>query len=149
METLGIVVGGGPAPGINGVISSATIEAINSGLHVLGIREGFKRLYHGDTSAAVPLRIEDVSLIHTRGGSILGTSRDYPSSLKTGLKKMMDTLKKLQIRYLITIGGDGTSHMARLIEREALGSISVVHVPKTIDNDLPLPGGMPTFGYET
>ncbi len=149
MERLGIVVGGGPAPGINGVISAATIEAVNSGLSVFGIQGGFKCLYNGDTGAAVPLRIEDVSMIHTQGGSILGTSRDYPRSLKTGLRKIMETLKALQIRYLITIGGDGTSHMARLIEKEALGMISVVHVPKTIDNDLPLPGGMPTFGYET
>ncbi len=148
-DTLGIIVGGGPAPGINGVISAATIEAINSGLNVVGIRDGFKRLFKGDKDAAVPLSIDDVSRIHIEGGSILRTSRDYPSTLKTGLKKMMQTLYDLKIRYLITIGGDGTSFMARLIERESMGRISIVHVPKTIDNDLPLPGGMPTFGYET
>ncbi|NOX21372.1 MAG: 6-phosphofructokinase [Nitrospirae bacterium] len=148
-ETLGIIVGGGPAPGINGVISAATIEAINSGLKVVGIKDGFKRLFQGDLNAAIPLNIDDVSRIHTVGGSILRTSRDYPSRLKTGLKRMMETLNKLNIRYLITIGGDGTSYMARLIERESMGRISIVHVPKTIDNDLPIPGGMPTFGYET
>lgn len=148
-ERLAIIVGGGPAPGINGVISAATIEAVNSGLDVIGIRDGFKRLFAGDMSAAIRLGIDDVSRIHIEGGSILRTSRDYPSRLKTGLKKMMETLNKLNIRYLITIGGDGTSYMARLIERESLGGISIVHVPKTIDNDLPLPGGMPTFGYET
>ncbi len=148
-DILGIIVGGGPAPGINGVISSAAIEAINSGLKVVGIKDGFKRLFLGDKNAAVPLNIEDVSRIHIQGGSILRTSRDYPSRLKTGLKKMMTTLYDLNIRYLITIGGDGTSFMARLIERESMGRISIVHVPKTIDNDLPIPGGMPTFGYET
>ncbi|GBE01029.1 MAG TPA: 6-phosphofructokinase [Nitrospirae bacterium] len=148
-DNLGIVVGGGPAPGINGVISSAAIEAINSGLNVLGIRDGFRRLYAGDMEAARPLRIEDVSMIHIRGGSLLRTSRDYPAGLKAGLKRMMKTLFALNIRYLITIGGDGTSYMARLIESESLGRVSVVHVPKTIDNDLPLPGGMPTFGFET
>lgn len=148
-ETLGIIVGGGPAPGINGVISSATIEAINSGLRVIGIRDGFKRLFRGDKTAAVELTIEDVSRIHVTGGSILRTSRDYPDRLKTRFKTLMKTLKDLQIRYLITIGGDGTSFMARMIERESMGMISIVHVPKTIDNDLPLPGGMPTFGYET
>jgi 6-phosphofructokinase 1 len=148
-ETLGIIVGGGPAPGINGVISAATIEAINSGLRVIGIRDGFRRLYVGDLSAAVNLHIDDVSRIHTEGGSILRTSRDYPSRLKTRMKTLMKTLYELNIRYLITIGGDGTSYMARLIERESMGRISIVHVPKTIDNDLPLPGGMPTFGYET
>ncbi|RME67998.1 MAG: 6-phosphofructokinase, partial [Nitrospirae bacterium] len=148
-ETLGIIVGGGPAPGINGVISAATIEAINSGLRVVGIRDGFKRLFRGDRTAAVELSIEDVSRIHITGGSILRTSRDYPDRLKTRFKTLMKTLYDLEIRYLITIGGDGTSFMARMIERESMGMISIVHVPKTIDNDLPLPGGMPTFGYET
>ncbi len=148
-DILGIIVGGGPAPGINGVISSAAIEAINSGLKVVGIKDGFKRLFLGDKNAAIPLNIDDVSRIHIEGGSILRTSRDYPARLRTGLKKMMATLYDLNIRYLITIGGDGTSFMARLIERESMGRISIVHVPKTIDNDLPIPGGMPTFGYET
>lgn len=148
-DILGIIVGGGPAPGINGVISAATIEAINSGLKVVGIKDGFRRLFAGDRSAAMELSIEDVSRIHTEGGSILRTSRDYPSRLKTRMKTLMKTLYSLNIRYLITIGGDGTSYMARLIERESMGRISIVHVPKTIDNDLPLPGGMPTFGYET
>ena len=148
-ETLGIIVGGGPAPGINGVISAATIEAVNSGLRVVGIRDGFRRLFAGDLSAAVPLAIDDVSRIHIEGGSILRTSRDYPGRLKTALKVMMKTLSELKVRYLITIGGDGTAYMSHLIHRESGGRISVVHVPKTIDNDLPLPGGMPTFGYET
>lgn len=148
-DTLGIIVGGGPAPGINGVISAATIEAINSGLKVLGIRDGFKRLFEGDREAAVPLWIEDVSRIHSEGGSILRTSRDYPSRLKEGLRRLLGTLNELGIKYLITIGGDGTSYMARLIEKESGGRISIVHVPKTIDNDLPLPGGTQTFGYET
>src|SRR3972149_9047502 len=61
----------------------------------------------------------------------------------------MSTLKALKVRYLLTVGGDGTLYMAKWIEREAKGSIAVIHVPKTIDNDLPLPGGMPTFGFET
>jgi len=148
-DIVGIIVGGGPAPGINGVISAATIEAINSGLQVLGIRNGFRSLFTEDLNAAMPLDIEDVSRIHIEGGSILRTSRDYPGRLKDGLRAMMKTLFALNIRYLITIGGDGTSYMARLIERESMGRISIVHVPKTIDNDLPIPGGMPTFGYET
>ncbi len=148
-DIVGIIVGGGPAPGINGVISAATIEAINSGLQVVGIKNGFRSLFTEDLNAATPLDIEEVSRIHIEGGSILRTSRDYPGRLKDGLRAMMKTLFALNIRYLITIGGDGTSYMARLIERESMGRISIVHVPKTIDNDLPIPGGMPTFGYET
>lgn len=147
-ETIGIIVGGGPAPGINGVISSATIEAINEGYEVLGIVGGFKGLFDG-TSTFVPLTINDVSRIHATGGSILRTSRDAPDNAKAKFGTLMNTLKEAGVKYLITIGGDGTLFMANWIEREARGSISVVHTPKTIDNDIPLPGGFSTFGYQT
>lgn len=148
-EVLAIVVGGGPAPGINGVISAAVIEAVKSGKTVIGIKGGFKTLFRGDKKACIPLTIEDVARIHDTGGSILMTSRDFPERLKEEFGTLMRTLKSLKVRYLLTIGGDGTLFMARWIEREAKGSIAVIHVPKTIDNDIPLPGGMPTFGYET
>jgi 6-phosphofructokinase 1 len=148
-ETVGIIVGGGPAPGINGVISSATIEAINEGRQVVGIMGGFKSLFAGDLTCAIPLTIPDVSMIHTQGGAILKTSREYPDKVKEKFKVLMSTLKKLGIKYLVTIGGEGTLFMSNWIEREARGSISVAHVPKTIDNDIPLPGGVCTFGYQT
>jgi 6-phosphofructokinase 1 len=148
-DVLAIVVGGGPAPGINGVISAAAIEAVNEGLKVIGIREGFKSLFTGDRGAAVPLDIEGVSRIHDRGGSVLMTSRFFPEDLAEAFKTMMDTLKALRVRYLLNIGGDGTLYLSSLIEKEAGGAVGVVHVPKSIDNDIPLPGGMPTFGYET
>ncbi|MBI5740009.1 MAG: 6-phosphofructokinase [Nitrospirae bacterium] len=148
-ETVGIIVGGGPAPGINGVISSATIEAINEGRQVVGIMGGFKSLFAGDLTCATPLTIPDVSMIHTQGGAILRTSREYPNKVKEKFKVLMSTLKKLGIKYLVTIGGEGTLFMSNWIEREARGTISVAHVPKTIDNDIPLPGGVCTFGYQT
>lgn len=148
-EVVAIVVGGGPAPGINGVISAATIEAINEGKEVIGIYGGFKSLFAGDKNSAIPLTIEDVSRIHTTGGSILRTSRDSAELAKAKFPVLLQTLKALKIRYLITIGGDGTAFMARWIERESRGKISVVHVPKTIDNDLMLPGGRSSFGYHT
>ena len=81
-EVLAIVVGGGPAPGINGVISAATIEALNEGKHVIGIVGGFKSLFDGDRKSAIPLTLDDVSRIHITGGSILKTSRDYPQRVK-------------------------------------------------------------------
>lgn len=149
METVGIIVGGGPAPGINGAISAATIEAINQGKRVVGIKGGFKPLFEGKLDCAIPLSVDDVSRIHTKGGSILKTSRERVEKVKEKFPVLMDTLKKLNIKYLITIGGDGTLFMANWIEREARGEINVVHVPKTIDNDLPMPAGAPTFGYET
>jgi len=148
-EAIGIIVGGGPAPGINGVISAATIEAINSGKKVFGIIGGFKALFEGNKDGFIPLTIDDVSRIHATGGSILRTSRDKPENAKAKFKTLMSTLKSAGIKYLITIGGDGTLYMANWIEREARGSISVVHTPKTIDNDIPLPGGFSTFGFQT
>jgi 6-phosphofructokinase 1 len=148
-KTLAIIVGGGPAPGINGVISAATIEAVNEGMRIIGLSGGFKSLFEGKRDCVVPLGIDDVSRIHSTGGSLLGTSREYPDKVKDRFRVLMKTLKSLRVRSLITIGGDGTAYMARWIGQEARGSLSVAHVPKTIDNDLLLPGGMPTFGYET
>ena len=148
-EKLGIIVGGGPAPGINGVISAATIEAINQGKSVIGIKGGFKSLFDGDLSSVVPLTMADVSRIHTAGGSIIRTSRDYPDKVKKKFQVLMATLKRLGLKYLVTIGGEGTLFMANWIEKEARGCLNIVHVPKTIDNDIPLPGGVSTFGYQT
>ena len=148
-EIVGIVVGGGPAPGINGVISAATIEAINEGKEVVGVVGGFNSLFEGKEEAIVPLTIEDVSRIHARGGSILRTSRGTPHQVEEGFKALMSVLKRSGIKYLISIGGDGSLFVANRIEREARGTVNVVHVPKTIDNDIPMPGGLTTFGYQT
>lgn len=150
MKTLGILVGGGPAPGINGVISAVTIEAqANRGWKVVGIMDGFRWLGRGDTGHAVTLTAHDVSRIHFEGGSILRTSRDNPAKDAAKMGNVMRALTELGIEALITIGGDDTAYSASRVEKEAGGALQVVHVPKTIDNDLPLPGGMPTFGYET
>jgi len=148
-EVVAIVVGGGPAPGINGVISAATIEAVNAGKDVIGIVGGFRSLFAGDRKSAVPLTIEDVSRIHDTGGSILRTSRDPVEVAREKFGILIKTLRDLKVRYLVTIGGDGTAYMARWIEMETRGKISIVHVPKTIDNDLHLPGGRSSFGYQT
>jgi len=146
---LGIVVGGGPAPGINGVISAVTIEAINEGIDVVGIVGGFNSLFEGKENVLMPLSIEDVSRIQARGGSILRTSRNYPDEAEKKFHVMMSTIRRIGIDYLITIGGEGSLYMANWIEREAKGDLRVAHVPKTIDNDIPLPGGISTFGYQT
>ncbi|HKV56556.1 MAG TPA: diphosphate--fructose-6-phosphate 1-phosphotransferase [Candidatus Binataceae bacterium] len=148
-DVLGILVGGGPAPGINGVIASATIEAINSGLRVIGIREGYRWLAQGDTSHVVDLHIEDVSRIHFTGGSVLKTSRTNPARDQATLERVIKTLHSLNVRYLVCIGGDDTTYGAARIAEMTNGSIGVASVPKTIDNDLPLPENAPTFGFET
>ena len=147
--TLGILVGGGPAPGINGVIASATIEAINEGCRVLGLYDGFKWLARGDATLVQELRIEDVSRIHWLGGSILRTSRTNPAKDQSTLANAVRALRELGITYLLCIGGDDTTFGAAKVAGAAGGALQVATVPKTIDNDLPLPDNMPTFGFET
>ncbi len=148
-DTLAILVGGGPAPGINGVIASATIEARNHGLRVLGVYEGYRHLVKGDLSHVVELGIEDVSRLHFTGGSMLRTSRTNPAKDAESLRTCIRSLTMLGVRYLITIGGDDTTFGATRIAAETKGRIGVATVPKTIDNDLPLPDNAPTFGFET
>ncbi len=146
---LGILVGGGPAPGINSAISAATIEAVNSGLEVVGIYDGYRYLMEGRVDRVRPLAIPDVSQIHFQGGSILRTSRSNPTGDAEELQRTVHALRELGIAYLVTIGGDDTAFGAQEVAKAANGAFRVAHVPKTIDNDLPLPGGMSTFGFQT
>jgi 6-phosphofructokinase 1 len=146
---LGILVGGGPAPGINAVISAATIEALNQGFEVVGIRDGFKHLVRGDRSVLRPLTVDDVSRVHLQGGSILGTSRENPTKSPEATRAVIEVLQDAGITHLITIGGDDTALSSRYISERSAGAIRGVHVPKTIDNDLPLPPHVPTFGFQT
>ena len=148
-EKLAVVIGGGPAPGINGVISAVTFEAAKQGLEVVGIYDGFKWLSKGDTSKTIRLDNGEITRIHLRGGSILRTSRENPTKSPEKMANVVKALTDLGIKYLVTIGGDDTAFTATRVEQEAGGKISVCHVPKTIDNDLPLPYGIPTFGFET
>jgi 6-phosphofructokinase 1 len=146
---LAIVVGGGPAPGINGVISAVTFEAFKQELEVIGIYDGFKWLSKGDTSQIRKLHPDEISRIHMRGGSIIRTSRENPTKDPAKMANVIKALTELGIKYLVTIGGDDTAFTATQVEKAAGGKIAVCHVPKTIDNDLPLPHGVPTFGFET
>ncbi len=148
-KRLGILVGGGPAPGINTVISSAAIEAINEGFDVVGIRDGFKNLVRKDVSQIRPLSIDDVSRVHLTGGSMLGTSRENPTKSAEALQAVLDTLQQAGVTHLVTIGGDDTALSSRTVAERSQGAIKSVHVPKTIDNDLPLPPHVPTFGFQT
>jgi 6-phosphofructokinase 1 len=156
-ERFGILVGGGPAPGINGVIAAATIAACKEGYEVVGFLDGFKHLINGKTTELEHLDIQRVAQIFDQGGSILRTSRENPTKIPDGwsnpnvkpMDNVLGTLKELNVKYLVTIGGDDTCYSAGKTAEAAGGAVKVVHVPKTIDNDLPLDPGMPTFGYET
>ena len=146
---LAILVGGGPAPGINSVIGAATIRAALEGMDVVGVRDGFEGLMHGEIDRTTPLTIEGVSRIHFRGGSHIGISRANPTSDPKDLENVVISLLRLDVTGLLTIGGDDTAFSAMKLEERAQGRIHVVHVPKTIDNDLDLPPTVDTFGFQT
>jgi len=148
-KKLAILVGGGPAPGINSVIGAATIRAAVEGVEVIGIRDGFKWIMQGDISHIKELNIQNVSRIHFRGGSYIGISRSNPTKDPKHLENAVTSLLRLNVDKLITIGGDDTAYSALKVNEMASGRIRVVHVPKTIDNDLDLPHGIPTFGFQT
>jgi 6-phosphofructokinase len=149
---IGILVGGGPAPGINGVIHSFTNEAAKNNQEVIGIYDGFKHLMEGRI-VGLPLTPENVSYIHNEGGSILRTSRANPTKSDEALRNCVTTLMNAGISALVSIGGDDTAYSASRVARFAQENMGValrsVHIPKTIDNDLPLPEDIPTFGFET
>jgi ATP-dependent phosphofructokinase / diphosphate-dependent phosphofructokinase len=148
-NALAILVGGGPAPGINSVIGAATIRARLEGLEVIGVRDGFEWLMQGDIDHVIPLTIENVSRIHFRGGSYLGIARANPTTDPKLLDNTLSSLLRLNVSQLITIGGDDTAYSAMMLERHSAGAIRVVHVPKTIDNDLHLPDHVDTFGFQS
>src|SRR5436309_1866215 len=149
MKTLAILVGGGPSPGINAVIAAATIEARNRGLRVLGIQDGYKWVMQGDVTRVEELEIAPLSRIHFEGGSILRTSRANPTRTPEALRHVVEALRRLDVSYLLTIGGDDTGFATSRVAQASGGWLGVVHIPKTIDNDLPLPGDVPTFGFTT
>ncbi len=151
----GILVGGGPAPGLNGVISAVTLEACRRGHNIYGIYDGYRWLVKGDEEALRKnvrlLTPKDVEKIHNEGGSFLRTSRTNPGDKKHPeyIPNAVKMLNALNIQYMVTTGGDDTSFGASKIAEASLNKIKFAHVPKTIDNDLPLPHNLPTFGYET
>ncbi|MCF8348907.1 MAG: 6-phosphofructokinase [Bacteroidales bacterium] len=146
-ESIAILCGGGPAPGINSVISSVALVFLRSGYHVLGIHEGYKGLFADDP------KIQEIDFkfaddIHKRGGSALQMSRHKPKDDEFSTRFFVEN----NVVLLVTIGGDDTASTANRISkylREHDVSIQNIHVPKTIDNDLPLPVGIPTFGYQS
>ncbi len=149
IKKLGILVGGGPAPGVNGVIAAVALEAIRLGCTPIGFHDGFEWLAERYTDEQHELTVDEVSRIHLDGGCILGTSRTDVSHDRPLLENAIAALKKLGIEVLITVGGDDLVASSVAIERNSGGAIKVVQIPKSIDNDLPLPAPFTTLGYET
>jgi len=146
-ESVAILCGGGPAPGINSVISSVAMVFLKSGYRVLGIHEGYKGLF------AESPKVQEIDFaladdIHIRGGSALQMSRHKPKDSEFNTKFFVEN----NVVLLVTIGGDDTASTANRISKYLKDhdvSIQNIHVPKTIDNDLPLPEGISTFGYQS
>lgn len=146
-DAIAILAGGGPAPGINTVISTIAKVFLQSGYRVIGLHDGYKSLF-ADNPKMEDIDFEQADKIHKMGGSALQMNRHKPkdSEFRT------DFFAKNNIKLLVTIGGDDTASTANRISKFlAANNIKIqnIHVPKTIDNDLPLPEGSPTFGYES
>ncbi len=139
---VGILTGGGDAPGLNAVIRAVVRKASDIYGHaVIGFRNGWKGAIDAEVETLTP---ESVKGILPRGGTILGTSRTNPFKLADGVEKIRHTLQAFKIDALIAIGGEDTLGVAaRLAEM----GIRTVGVPKTIDNDLS--GTDYTFGFNT
>jgi ATP-dependent phosphofructokinase / diphosphate-dependent phosphofructokinase len=141
VKTLGVFVAGGPAAGINGVTKGIAQEAENHGVRVYGYLNGAEGLVHGQRVLLARRLVEDINLL---GGTILGTSRYKLGEGEAGIQPVLETLRRGGIEGLISIGGEGTLQLADLLRRHG---IRIVHVPKTIDNDI---YGIPqTFGFDT
>jgi 6-phosphofructokinase len=147
-KSFGIVVSGGPAPGINSVISASVIEASNRGYSVKGLVNGFRDITMGEPRSVINLTPDMVGNIYNKGGSILGTSRFNPLKDKEHIDHLLLGLKQNNIDKLIVIGGEGSAYLSHKLSQSNT-ELTVVHVPKTIDNDLILPNKYPSFGFET
>lgn len=146
-EAIVILAGGGPAPGINTVISSIAKVFLKDGYRVMGMHEGYKTLFT-DTPKFQEFDFELADKIKNQGGSALVMSRYKPKDEEFNT----DFFVKNNVRLLVTIGGDDTASTATRISiflNNHQVKIQNIHVPKTIDNDLPLPEGQPTFGYQS
>ncbi len=142
-----LLAGGGPAPGINTVISSVAKVFLRDGYRVIGLHDGYKNLFTENPST-IDLDFEMADRVFSMGGSMLRMSRYKPADLEF----KTNFFKKNNVKLLVTIGGDDTASTANRISKfltERKFPIQNIHVPKTIDNDLPLPEGQPTFGYQS
>jgi len=139
---VGILTGGGDAPGINATLRAIVRKAIQDyGYETLGIKDGWRGLIEGDF---VPLDLEDLAGMLPRGGSILGTTRTNPFKSEDGAKRILKNVSEHGVKAVIAIGGEDTLGVAYKLYEMGL---PVVGVPKTIDNDLV--GTDYTLGFQT
>lgn len=146
-ESIAILCGGGPAPGINAVVSTLIKIFTKENYRVIGIHEGYKTIF-SDTPNTQDLDFEYADKIFSLGGSSLKMSRYKPKDAEF----KSDFFVNNNVKLLVTIGGDDTASTANRIGKFLASNninVSNIHVPKTIDNDLPLPDRNPTFGFHS
>ena len=145
--SIAILCAGGPAPGINTVISTIAKVFLRDNYRVVGIHDGYQNLFNGQAET-VNIDFLYADRIFPRGGSTLRMSRYKPKDHEFNA----DFFTEHNIKLLVTIGGDDTASTANRLTKFLRANdvkIQNIHVPKTIDNDIPLPGRTPTFGFNS
>jgi len=130
MKRAGILTGGGDSPGINAAIRSVVRFGYKHGVETIGFREGWLGPMEDLTK---PLEVKDVSGILHIGGTILGSSRTNPFNIEGGVEKILSTLTRNAIDFLVAVGGDDTLGVTH---RLAEHGVKAVGIPQTIDNDI-------------
>ncbi|MEM8900458.1 MAG: 6-phosphofructokinase, partial [Bacteroidota bacterium] len=145
--SVAILCAGGPAPGINTVISTISKVFLKDGFRIIGIHDGYKNLFNGK-AVTVDIDFLYADRIFPRGGSTLRMSRHKPKDHEFST----DFFENNNVKLLVTIGGDDTASTANRLTKYLTKNhvkIQNLHIPKTIDNDIPLPGRTPTFGFNS
>ncbi len=146
VNRVGMLTGGGDAPGLNGVIRAVTMKCVNDyGYEVLGVRRGWRGLLQKEEDSTQPLTADDVRYILEEGGTMLLSSRTNPYKNEGDAEKVVENMKEHGIDALVAVGGDDTLGVAKKLHDDF--GIQVVGCPKTIDNDLSATDT--TFGYDT
>ncbi|MCK5223281.1 6-phosphofructokinase [Candidatus Calescamantes bacterium] len=140
-KRIGILTGGGDAPGLNAVIRGVTYPLIQAGFEVIGFHLGWKGILEQDYEV---LTLERVNDIHRQGGTILGSSRTNVYKRENGVELVKQAYKETGLQALIAVGGDDTLGVASKLSDDGL---NVIGVPKTIDNDVNATDY--TFGFDT
>ncbi|MBR4809704.1 MAG: 6-phosphofructokinase [Bacteroidales bacterium] len=150
-DSIIILCGGGPAPGMNTVVFSVAKTFLAGGYRVIGLHGGYSGLFNSSP------RTEDIDFFKAdsyfnRGGSYLQMSRFKPTDEDFEKRFNLDLFQSNNIKLLVTVGGDDTASTANRIAKFLEAHkypIANIHIPKTIDNDLPLPNNTPTFGFNS
>lgn len=145
--SVAILCGGGPAPGINTVVSTIAKVFLKDKYRVIGINGGFEGLLKGKPQT-IDFDYYLAENIYKQGGSALSMSRYKPKDSEFNTEFFV----KNNVKLLVTIGGDDTASTSNRLSKYLMENnheIQNIHVPKTIDNDLPLPEASPTFGYQS